>query len=213
MTGAASADASAPTPSLGERAVRVLRLTWVPLVASLTSLVLSISSIVIATRDPSVVILVPDQIRFVQGERVGYAYAYLQPTFLSTGANDRVEVIRDMRLEITPAAGGDTLTFAWDEVGRLDFDPADDSLTYVYLADAVPLLIGPDAAENPLGLFQGPAGSYLESETYRVELVAERVVAEGDLRSSFEITLTDEDVAFLNDADGGQFLTVAITEP
>jgi hypothetical protein len=205
--------AAAPTLSLGERAVRVLRLTWVPLVASLTSLVLSISSIVIATRDPSVAILVPDQIRFVQGERIGFAYAYLQPTFLSTGANDRVEVIADMRLEITPASGGDTMTFAWDEVGRLDFDPADDSLTYVYLADAVPLLIAPDAAENPLALFQGPAGSYLESGTYRVELVAERVVADDDLRSAFEITLTQADVDFLNAADGDQFLTLPIAEP
>jgi hypothetical protein len=205
--------APAPILSLGERVVRVLRLTWVPLVASLTSLVLSISSIVIATRDPSVAILVPDQIRFVQGERIGYAYAYLQPTFLSTGANDRVEVIRDMRLEITPASGGDTMTFAWDEVGRLDFDPADDSLTYVYLADAVPLLIAPDAAENPLALFQGPAGSYLESGTYRVELVAERVVADDDLRSAFEITLTQADVDFLNAADGDQFLTLSIAEP
>jgi hypothetical protein len=205
--------APAPTPSLSERVVRVLRLTWVPLVASLTSLVLSISSIIIATRDPSVAILVPDQIRFVQGERIGFAYAYLQPTFLSTGANDRVEVIADMRLEITPASGGDTMTFAWDEVGRLDFDPADDSLTYVYLADAVPLLIAPDAAENPLALFQGPAGSYLESGTYRVELVAERVVADDDLRSAFEITLTQADVDFLNAADGDQFLTLPIAEP
>jgi hypothetical protein len=205
--------APAPTPSLAERAVRILRLTWVPLVASLTSLVLSISSIVIATRDPSVAILVPDQIRFVQGERIGYAYAYLQPTFLSTGANDRVEVVRDMRLEITPASGGDTMTFAWDEVGRLDFDPADDSLTYVYLADAVPLLIAPDAAENPLGLFQGPEGDFLEAGTYRVELVAERVVADDDLRSAFEITLTQADVDFLNAADGDQFLTLPIAEP
>ena len=87
-------DAPAQTPSLGERTLRIVRLTWVPLVASLTSLVLSISSIIISTRDPAVTVLVPDQIRFVQGEGIGLAYAYLQATFVSTGENDRVEVIR-----------------------------------------------------------------------------------------------------------------------
>jgi hypothetical protein len=203
-----TAESPAPTPSLSERTFRILRLTWVPLVASLTSLVLSISSIIISTRDPAVTILVPDQIRFVQGERIGFAYAYLQPTFVSRGENDRVEVIRDMHLELTPAGGGDTVTFAWDEVGQLTFDPEDESLTYEYLADAVPLLIAPDSAENPLALFQGPAGSFLEAGTYRVVLVARRVVAQGELRSDFELTLTEADVDFLNEADGGQFLTL-----
>ncbi len=205
-----TADAATPTRSLGERVLRILRLTWVPLVASLTSLVLSISSIIIATRDPAVAILVPDQIRLAQGEGIGFAYAYLQPTFVSTGENDRVEVIRDMHLEITPLAGGDTMTFAWDEVGELTFDPADDSLTYEYVADAVPLLVAPDSAENPLSLFQGPGGWYLEAGTYRIEIVADRVVASEDLRSSFEITLTEEDVAFLADADGDRFLALPI---
>jgi hypothetical protein len=206
-------DALAPTPSLGERAARVLRLTWVPLVASLTSLVLSVSSIIISTRDPAVMILVPDQIRFVQGEGIGFAYAYLQPTFVSRGENDRVEVIRGMQLEITPVGGGETVAFAWDEVGRFIFDPADDSLTYQYLADAVPVLIAPDSAQNPLSLFQGPPGWFLEAGTYRVELVADRVVAPTSLEAGFEITLTDADIDFLNEADGNQFLTLPVTEP
>ena len=204
-------EAPAPTRSLGERTFRILRLTWVPLVASLTSLVLSISSIVISTRDPAVTILLPDQIRFVQGERIGFAYAYLQPTFVSRGENDRVEVIRDMHLELTPVGGGETVTFGWDEVGRLTFDPADQSLTYEYLADAVPLLIAPDSAENPLSLFQGPPGWFLEAGTYRVELVAGRVVASSSLESEFEITLSDADIDFLNGSDGGQFLTLPVT--
>jgi hypothetical protein len=185
----------------------------VPLVASLTSLVLSISSIIISTRDPAVTILVPDQIRFVQGERIGLAYAYLQPTFVSRGENDRVEVIRDMRLQITPTSGEETVTFGWDEVGQLTFDPGDESLTYEYLADAVPLLIAPDSAENPLSLFQGPAGWFLEAGTYRVELIADRVVASAPLMAAFEITLGEADVDFLNDADGGQFLSLPIAEP
>jgi hypothetical protein len=198
-------------PSWRGRLPTTKSLAWVPLVASLTSLMLSIGSIIIATRDPAVRLILPDQIRFVQGERIGFAYAYLQPTFVSTGENDRVEVIRDMRLVLTPSDGGAPVEFAWDEVGRLEFDAADDSLTYEYLADPVPLLVAPDAAENPLALFQGPDGWFLEPGDYEVELIATRVVASDGLRATFELTITEEQIAFLDEADGGQFLTLTVS--
>lgn len=185
-------------------------LWWVPLGASLTSLVLSIGSIIIATREPSVGVIVPEQIRFVQGERIGSAYAYLQPTFVSTGGNDRVEVIRDMELTLTPADGGESATFTWDEVGQLTFDPEDDSLTYEYLADDVPLLVAPDSVENPLALFQGPSGWFLEAGTYEIELEATRVVASSPIRVTFEVIVSDDDIAFLEGSDGDSFLSLPI---
>jgi len=140
------------------QARRVLSLAWVPLVASFVSLVLSVGSIVIATRDPSVLMILPDQVRFAQGEGIGYAYAYLQPTFVSTGANDRVEVIRDMTLTVTRLDDDESVELAWDEVGTFTFDPADDSLTYEYVADAAPLLVAPDSAENPARPLPGAGG-------------------------------------------------------
>ncbi len=196
------------SPSRSER-LRT-QLWWVPLVASLTSLVLAIGSIIIATREPAVSVLVPDQIRFVQSEGIGYAYAYLQPTFVSTGDNDRIEVISDMRLKLTPV-DGEGATFVWDEVGQLTFDASDDSLTYSYVADNVPLLVAPDSVENPLALFQGPDGWYLDAGTYRVELEATRVVASSPIRVSFEVTISDDDIEFLESADGDQFLSLPIS--
>lgn len=204
--------APAASDGPGARARRVLTLAWVPLVASLVSLVLSIGSIVIATRDPAVVVLIPDQIRFVQGEGLGLAYAYFQPTFVSTGNNERVEVIREMRLIVTPLDGGEPAQFAWDEVGAFDFATDDDSLDYRYVGDAVPLLVAPDSAENPLALFEGPDGWLLEAGRHRIELVADRVVAADPLRATFEIELSDEDIAFLADADGTQFLAIPIAD-
>lgn len=186
-------------------------LWWVPLGASLTSLVLSIGSIIIATREPSVSVIVPEQIRFVQGERIGSAYAYLQPTFVSTGENDRVEVIRDMELTLTPADGGEAATFTWDEVGQLAFDPEDDSLTYEYLADDVPLLVAPDSVENPLALFQGPDGWFLAAGTYEAELEASRVVASSPIRVSFEVVVSDDDIEFLESSGGNSFLSLPIS--
>lgn len=192
------------------QARRVLSLAWVPLVASFVSLVLSVGSIVIATRDPSVLMILPDQVRFAQGEGIGYAYAYLQPTFVSTGANDRVEVIRDMTLTVTRLDDDESVELAWDEVGTFTFDPADDSLTYEYVADAAPLLVAPDSAENPLALFQGPEGWLLTPGRYEVNLRATREVAASELEGDFQIEVTEEQVAFLNEADGTQFLSIPI---
>ena len=141
---------------------------------------------------------------------IGYAYAYLQPTFVSTGANDRVEVIRDMTLTVTRLDDDESVELAWDEVGTFTFDPADDSLTYEYVADAAPLLVAPDSAENPLALFQGPEGWLLTPGRYEVNLRATREVAASELEGDFQIEVTEEQVAFLNEADGTQFLSIPI---
>jgi hypothetical protein len=129
---------------------------------------------------------------------------------VSTGDNDRVEVIRDMSLIVTPADGGEEVELTWDEVGGFTFDPADDSLTYEYVADAAPLLVAPDAAENPLALFQGPDGWLLTPGRYELRLVATREVASNALEARVEIELTDEQVAFLDESDGTQFLSIPI---
>jgi hypothetical protein len=197
-------------PTAWAQARRVLSLAWVPLVASLVSLVLSVGSIVIATRDPSVLMILPDQVRFAQGEGIGYAYAYLQPTFVSTGANDRVEVIRDITLTVRRLDDGESVELAWDEVGTFTFDPADDSLTYEYVSDAAPLLVAPDSAENPLALFQGPEGWLLTPGRYEVDVRATREVAASELEGDFQIELAEEQVAFLNEADGTRFLSIPI---
>ncbi len=75
----------------------------------------------------------------------------------------------------------------------------------------MPLLVAPDSVENPLALFQGPDGWYLEAGTYRVELEATRVVASAPIRVSFEVTITDDDIEFLESADGNQFLSLPIS--
>ena len=75
---------------------RALRFGWVPLVAAMLSLVLSVTSIYVATRQPDVLLIMPNVVRLAGGHATGYSYAYLQPAFVSTGNNDRVEVIRDM---------------------------------------------------------------------------------------------------------------------
>ena len=208
-------DTPAPTARAGpaelwQRTRRVLSLAWVPLTASLVSLILSIGSIVIATRDPSVVLILPEQIRLAQGGGAGNAIAYLQPTLVSTGNNDRVEVVRDLRLVVTPPDGGDPRAFAWDESGRLLFDAGTQRLSYEYLSDAAPLLVTPREAQNPLALFQGPDGWLFEPGAYELRLVADRIVASGSLEATFEIELTADEVDRLNASGGSEFLAIPI---
>lgn len=207
-----SENAQAPRarPEVWPRVRHVLGLAWVPLTASLVSLILSIGSIVIATRDPAVVLILPDQVRLAQGEGSGGTIAYVQATLVSTGNNDRVEVVRDLRLFVTPVAGGEAQEFAWDETGRLLFDGETQRLSYEYVSDAGPLLITPREAQSPLALFLGPSGWLFEPGTYEVRLVADRIVAADALEATFELGLTADDVDFLNQSGGTEFLTIPI---
>jgi hypothetical protein len=202
-------DASRSDGAVRARVRRAVSLGWVPLAASLLSLILSIGSIVIATRDPTVLLILPDQVRFAQATSDGYAYVYLQPTFVSTGNNDRVEVIRGMRLLVSDPSGA-TAELAWDEVGEFSFSSVDQALSYEYVGDAAPMLVAPDQAQNPLALFQGPPGWLLQAGTYQIELVADREVATAPLQKRFAVDLSEVQVQEIAEADGARFLAVPI---
>jgi hypothetical protein len=139
----------------------------------------------------------------------GGAYVYLQPSFVSTGANDRVEVIRDMVLEVTSPAGERT-SFSWDQELRLETDPETGALTYEYVADAVPILVGPRDAASPLSLFDAPNGWFFAPGSYTFVLAADRVVVGQPLSAQFSLTLTPENVAFLDQPGPDRFLTFPI---
>jgi hypothetical protein len=197
------------TERLREPVRRFVTLQWVPLTAALLSLVLSIAAIYVATRQPEVMLIMPDQIRVAQGRESGSAYVYLQPAFVSTGSNERIEVIRDMTLEVRPPTG-DPTPFRWDQQLRLVNDSDGGGLSYEYVADAVPLLVGPRDAATPLSLFDGPDGWHFGPGTYTFVLSADRVVVAQPLRAQFSLTLTPENIAFLEQPGAEQFLTFPI---
>ena len=55
----------------------------------------------------------PGQVRIAQGRSTGGAYLYLQPAFVNTAQNNRVEVIRDMALHVD--AGRAAADFTWTQ--------------------------------------------------------------------------------------------------
>jgi hypothetical protein len=197
----------------GRHAVRgFVSLRWVPLAGALLALPLSAAALLVSIQQPEVVLIVPDQIRVAHGRTSGAAYVYLQPAFVSTGRNERVEVIRGMRLDAVPEAPtGPSAPFTWSQVLRLVTDPATGALNYQYEADAVPLLVGPRDAAAPLSLFDAPDGWFFTPGTYRFTLTADRVVTAQPLTGSFSLTLSSENIAFLDGSDTEQFLTLPIS--
>ena len=88
----------------------------VPLVVSLVSLGLSGFAVFVDNRDPEVLLTAPAWVRVAQGPND--AWLYVQPRFVSTGRNDRVEVITDITLRVEPLNGGQASDFVWDEQGH-----------------------------------------------------------------------------------------------
>ncbi len=74
-----------------------------PFAIAALSLALAIYGLVDARRAPRVLLSLPDRVRMAQGSDTGWLY--LQPRFVSTGRNERVEVITDVRLLVEPAIG------------------------------------------------------------------------------------------------------------
>jgi hypothetical protein len=193
------------------RAAALLPLSWVPLAASLLAIVLSLSSLWVSTREPEVLVILPDIVRLVGGRASGASYAYLQPAFVSTGVNDRVEVIRDMRLLARRADGGDPVELEWRQQVTLVTDDQG-VLSYRYLADAVPLLVAARSAAAPLSLFQGPQGWHLASGTYRFTLEADRFAVSEPLRASFDVTLGPDEMEILDAPGPERFLAFTVEQ-
>jgi hypothetical protein len=190
---------------------RVLSLRWVPLTAALLSLVLSVVAIYTATQQPSVELLMPANTRIALGRASGASYLYLQPAFVNTATNNRVEVIRGMTLHVAAADNGSAAAdFTWTQQLRLVTDPISGQLTYQYVGDAVPLVVSPTNAASPLALFQAPPGWFFAARTYRLTLTADRVVAGSPLTASFSVDLTADNIAFLDQPGPDRFLEFPI---
>lgn len=209
---AAETDARA---ELAERArhdaARVLSLGWVPLTAALLSLVLSVVAIFTSLQQPSVSLLMPANVRVAQGRSSGAAYLYLQPAFVNTAQNNRVEVISGMTVSVTSASAGVApVDFTWREQLRLVLEPGASELTYQYVGDAVPLVVSPSNAASPLALFSAPPGWFFAPGTYEFTLHADRVVAGSALSAKFSVTLTPENITFLDQTVPDKFLEFPI---
>ena len=190
-----SAPARTPRRRGGEAAAAPPWLTGLaPVAISLLSLLLSAYAIVEANREPAVWLSAPDVVRVAAGER---AWFYVQPRLVSVAANDRPAVVSGLRLEVAGPDGGPPAEFVWDEQGTWAYDPASRGLTWIYQADAAPLVVGPSSPQLPIGLFEGPPGWAWREGTYRVAILAGRGQDRDALRAAFAVTLLAADVELI----------------
>lgn len=182
---------------------------WVtvgPFVIASLSLILAVYGLFDANRAPKVQLSLPDRVRMAQGPNAGWLY--VQPRFVSTTRNDRIEVITDLRLLVAPAADdGAALTMRWEAQGTWDYDPVAEELTFIFLADPGPLVVSPASPQQPLGLFEGPPGWRWEAGTYQITVLAERAVGGDPLRATFAVIFSEEEVRAVNAEPGQRFLT------
>ena len=106
-----------------------------------------------------------------------------------------------------PPGGGSPQAFAWDEQGTWRYDPGSRGLTWIYLADPAPLVVGPSSPQLPTALFEGPPGWRWRAGEYRVEILAGRGEDPGALRATFAMRLSEAEVALVG-ADSRNWVAV-----
>jgi hypothetical protein len=184
-----------------------VRAVWqdvIPVSVALVSLVLSLYTLLEARQAPTVVLTMPAVVRVSQGQDA--AWLYLQPLFVNTGSNTRIEVISDLSVTVQPASG-DVAAFHLDELGAWEYDPETGYLNWTFVSDPAPLVVGPTAPQYPIGLFIAPPGWHWTAGDYQLTVTAARAVGGTPLRERVTLTLTGNQVAYLN-ANPGGFLQI-----
>lgn len=170
-----------------------------PVAIALVSLALSVYSIIEANREPAIWLSAPDVVRVAAGER---AWFYVQPRLVSAARNDRVAVISGLQLEVSGPNDAEPATFTWDEQGTWQYDPAGQALTWIYLADPAPLVVGPSSPQLPICLFTGPPGWRWQAGTYWVSILAAQGPGAAPLQTDFTMTLSAESAERINAQPG-----------
>lgn len=176
---------------------------------SVVALVLSAISLISASS--------PADVKLVLVERVHLstdpgARVYLQPTFVSTAANDRAEVVESIAATLT-ADDGTTVPLRWGETGRFDVGPFPDyEITWVITAvDPGPIIVTPAAPQTPIIQLDTPDGFAWGPGTYRIEVRAARLVSGEPLVGNLAFTLTEADITRLRDEGPSRFVTFEAT--
>jgi hypothetical protein len=186
--------------------------TWVSIITAILSLAISLYTFAITTYEPELLLIMPNQVRIVQGGTSG-PLIYIQPMFISTGLSERVEVITSIRVQIAPV--NQTLNpveFVWDEQGTWIVDPVTQNFDWAFTGDSGPFLVSAKNAQFFTGLFIGPSNWLFEPGRYQITLIANRITNSQPLRTSVDLFLAEEDVAYLNQSQGTRFLAFPVIE-
>jgi len=152
--------------------------------------------------------ILPDQVRGRAGQGIRGSIRIPATRFVSTGRNERIEVIRDTRLDASFPGG--LTTFSWTQQLRLVSEASGGGLSYEYVGDAALLLVSPREAAAPLSLFEAPKGWFFGPGDYTFRLVADRVITGQPLSNDFTVSLAGSVIEFLDQRGPERVLTFAL---
>ncbi|MFD9477924.1 hypothetical protein [Streptomyces nojiriensis] len=163
---------------------------WVATVAGVAAFAFSLYNFAELQKKPEIEVALPHLMRIgVMGKD---AHFYVQPTVSTRVKTQDVEVIRDARFELTPAASvasSKRPIFYWKEVGVWNFDPASEWLSYRWSGDPAPFLVSQDKPQQPIFLFQADNWSF-EPGRYEGSLQLSRAGTRNSLIKTFCILLS-----------------------
>lgn len=164
---------------------------------------------------PAMVIAAPEWVRLVQYQEGGETRveAYVQPTFVNVGINERVEVVRGMDLSVSPAEGGkpmegaEDMEFGWRSHGDFSATSQDGSQvgcpSEVYSGGTSTLVAAPNKPLAPVVLFapkDGPTGPYFEpDQEYLVTLNVKRAVNDIPREKVFVLHVRQQDIELMRE--------------
>jgi hypothetical protein len=117
---------------------------------------------------------------------------YFAPTLSSRVKTERVEVIKQVELQVRPTKTGVRQEeFFWDESGYFSFDDRSNDLTYQYQADPSPLLVSQSSPQQPGLLFTANKIAFSEGR-YEGRLVLQRASGQAPLTKKFCLIITKD---------------------
>ena len=175
-------------------------------VVALAALGLSVYNLVEEGRPADVRLVLATQVRLTVGPD---AQVYLQPVFVSTAANDRAEVVDAVRATMTRAGTSEVTELVWHQTGTFDVGPNPGYVVSWRITDLrpEPILVTPADPGTQILRFHTASPFTWVPGTYRIDVEADRLVADEPLVGSLSFELTEADVAEITTEGATRFVT------
>ena len=180
----------------------------IPVTIAVLSFLLSFYTWYENSRPPEIELALPDRVRVTQGE--DRAWLYIQPRYVSTSQNDRIDVITSIEIEVKQEGESPSIPFDWDEQGAWNFDHATRSLTWDWVADPGPLVVSPADPQMPSGFFLSRVGWFWTAGDYEITVSSSTSAGDETLAASGTMTITEDQIVQLESGRGSLFLTISL---
>ncbi|WP_225827847.1 hypothetical protein [Streptomyces naphthomycinicus] len=127
---------------------------WVATGAAVAALAISLYNLAQLQKRPKIDVTLPHLIRI--GPRGKGTLIYFQPTVATRFKTQDIEVIHDVRFQLTPTGSISSTKrpdFYWSENAKAVFDFASQQINYDWVGDPAPFIVSQDKPQQPTFMF------------------------------------------------------------